>query len=215
MFKNIVFFLCTFMCAGCATEPYVLQKSTGQYSYQNFYFTESKIITESPEWAYKYVGKKCQYKSTSYPQSEKLAAYKLQPLTVKEINRIANNVYNEKGELVRLDFNIYFNEIKEVYPIRNVTIEQYAEDEFKRAFFWDDPYILHPNWSEETWWLIKASKIAPGMNKDQVELSWGEFNREPESKYVSDNYVNETYKINNLYLTFINGTLDSWYETNY
>lgn len=219
MFKKMIFLVFIFICAGCATEPYITQQNDGWLGYKNYYYSEIRSNTLVPYWANKYIGKKCWYKATEYPINEKLLPYRLQPLTVKEIKRVARNAYNKKGDIVlSLDDKIYyisFNEIKDVYVMKqSVATDGYTEDSFKRAFLWNDPYAINSGWSPDTWKLIKASKIAPGMTKDQVELSWGEFNREPDSKYVSDNYVKETYKKNNVYLIFINDVLESWYEQN-
>lgn len=71
-----------------------------------------------------------------------------------------------------------------------------------------DPYKKY-NWSSSTWDLIKASKIKTGMNKTQVDLSWG--HPSSTSKISSDNITIEVWRYGTQYVSFTNGIVQSIY----
>lgn len=45
---------------------------------------------------------------------------------------------------------------------------------FQQCFFLKDPYAAHPKWTDATWTALKARTVSLGMEKDMVQLSWGD-----------------------------------------
>jgi hypothetical protein len=71
-----------------------------------------------------------------------------------------------------------------------------------------DPYKKY-NWPASTWDSIKASKISMGMNKTQVELSWG---RPSSTSKVSSKTVNvEVWRYGYQYVVLTNGVVTQVY----
>lgn len=80
----------------------------------------------------------------------------------------------------------------------------------------DDPHTFLPydpfkkyNWSAATWNAIKASKVAIGMNKTQVELSWGQPN--DVSKLASKELTVEVWRYGFQYIAFTNDKVTQIY----
>lgn len=71
-----------------------------------------------------------------------------------------------------------------------------------------DPYKKY-NWSASTWKLIKAEKVAVGMSKTQVELSWGR--PSSTSKLTSNGFTVEVWRYGTQYVSFTNGIVQSIY----
>jgi hypothetical protein len=64
---------------------------------------------------------------------------------------------------------------------------------------------LELKWSDATWELINNGKVRPGMNKEQVELSWGKPKKINEDIYQG--LVHEQWIYDNQYLYFDNEIL--------
>ncbi|WP_133305015.1 hypothetical protein [Paenibacillus pinisoli] len=71
-----------------------------------------------------------------------------------------------------------------------------------------DPYKKY-NWSASTWQSIKASKISIGMDKTQVEFSWGRPN--DISKLTSEKTTIEVWGYGSQYVAFTNGKVTQIY----
>ncbi|REK71195.1 stalk domain-containing protein [Paenibacillus paeoniae] len=71
-----------------------------------------------------------------------------------------------------------------------------------------DPYKKY-SWSAATWESIKASKISIGMNKTQVEFSWGRPN--DISKLTSQQTTIEVWSYGSQYVAFTNGKVTQIY----
>ncbi|GIP17683.1 hypothetical protein J40TS1_33250 [Paenibacillus montaniterrae] len=71
-----------------------------------------------------------------------------------------------------------------------------------------DPYKKY-SWSTSTWNMIKAEKIAVGMSKTQVELSWGR--PSSTSKLSSSGITVEVWRYGTQYVSFTNGIVQSIY----
>lgn len=48
-----------------------------------------------------------------------------------------------------------------------------ANEPFTEHWFFEDPKKIYSDWPEEMWELIEQFKVAIGMNKEMVILSWG------------------------------------------
>jgi|GEM_PF-683467 len=107
-------------------------------------------------------------------------------------------------------FNIVFkNSNGKTYTMENISksfVSSILEDHYTFLSF--DPYKKY-NWSTSTWNLIKAKKVSVGMNKDQVELSWG--HPSDTSKLTSNNITVEVWRYGTQYVSFTNGTVKSIY----
>ncbi len=86
------------------------------------------------------------------------------------------------------------------------SVTQILSDDY--SFFPFDPYKKY-KWSSSTWNSIKASKISIGMNKTQVELSWGESS--DTSKLASKGLNVEVWRYGYDYVIFTNGVVSQIY----
>ncbi|QNK58710.1 copper amine oxidase N-terminal domain-containing protein [Paenibacillus sp. PAMC21692] len=132
------------------------------------------------------------------------------------------NQYNNWGRFIKLtvsdvvplgndNFEIVFQKVDggqlKTETIHKTVIPNVLGDSSK--FLTYDPYKKF-NWSAATWEKIKASKVAIGMNKAQVELSWGL--PHDKSSVVEKNITIEVWRYGYQYIAFTNGTVSGIYS---
>lgn len=76
---------------------------------------------------------------------------------------------------------------------------------FAENWFLADPKGLYPDWPEAVWDLIKDFRIAIGMTKDQVLLSWGQPKRVNRTILASGTYEQWVYGDTGPYVYFESG----------
>lgn len=126
--------------------------------------------------------------------------YRFQKVTIEDI-------YPEQGGSFTLYFRLASGKLVShtAYDASMVSELLGNSENFLTA----DPYKTY-KWSQSTWSLVKQEKVAVGMNKEQVLLSWGR----PSSKSVlsSRGITVETWSYGySNYVTFTNGKVGAVY----
>ncbi|MDD2307711.1 MAG: hypothetical protein PHP53_23615 [Prolixibacteraceae bacterium] len=103
--------------------------------------------------------------------------------------------------------DIKFSNTNNLYcgKIESYKEERANKDMFYNVFTFDDPYLSHPNISNEIWSKIQEGVVAIGMTEEECTLSWGKPKEINRSSYGSDQWV-----YSGQYLYFDDGKLTAF-----
>lgn len=88
----------------------------------------------------------------------------------------------------------------------NSTAAQTVALDIRGMFYFNNPYEMHPDWSENAWSSIKSKKVYIGMNCEMVLMSWGKPSQKHKSSYDWGTEEQWVYNSDD-YLYFENGIL--------